>query len=641
MKPKMQLQGGNGSHDGETETHAGVDMGSSTSHNRGSSASGGGEVASANRGNGDNSSVLGNTVGRLGLDGLIARLGGLLSRRLSRLLLSRRGSKGNLGNSVLSADNASGAATRDGSALSHARLSDSRVDNDGGDISSGHGRRRDGDDLGDGLSTSGNARVLLDIRSADTLEEADGIGNSLVVLAKGVQAVEDVLNELLALAEAGRVCVALALLDNVQPGVEALGDLSRARQRLGGDDDSRSSFNGLVSGGGRDNGLAFILSLRLALSLDFSVGLGLRGARNLGRLGLLAGHDNLGAGLSLSDRADGSADRNSDSDDVGATGGLDRALGDGRLAAGDGLNRRSEDGRGGLVRGDNNAGGLDSGAWGSALCRSRLSRLGALAGSRDDNLSSGLLGRSGGSLLGRDSRGSLLSGNGSGGLLGRRSGLLHGRGLDEGGGSNGLGLAVELDLVDLDLAKLLEQLRLLLGENDADLLGATALGVDNGGTLAGAGAGVLAARAVRHSVVEVEASVNFGSDRVAVDGEGSNVVAGRDGRVVVLVISTAVTDNGLATKGASSQRVIAAVELILTGPAFEVASAVVADLTDRNRDPIVARDLILLADDGSLAGAFVAADALPVLEAATDDTKLDHVSLPTPAEFFTGCWPVQ
>ncbi len=238
----------------------------------------------------------------------------------------------------------------------------------------------------------------------------------------------------------------------------------------------------------------------------------------------------------------------------------------------------------------------------------RLAGLGALCRSRDDGRCGGLLGGSGG--------GSLLSRRG--GLLGRL-----GRGLDNGGRSTGLRLAVELDLVDLDLAELLEKLGLLLGEADADLLSTTALSVYNSRTLARAGGGVLARRAISHSVVEVKAGIDFRSDRVAVNGEGSDVVTGRDGRVVVLVVGAAFTDNGLATKGASGQGVVTSEELILTGPAFEVASSEEIDFANGKKLPIIARNLLLFADNRGLTGASIAADVVPVLEATANDAKLE------------------
>jgi hypothetical protein len=134
---------------------------------------------------------------------------------------------------------------------------------------------------------------------------------------------------------------------------------------------------------------------------------------------------------------------------------------------------------------------------------------------------------------------------------------------------------------------------------------------------------VLAGRAIGHSVVKVKAGIDFRGDGVAVNGEGSDIVTGGNGRVIVLVVGTAFTDNGLAAKGASSQRVITSRELILTGPAFEVASSEETDFADGDELPIVARNLLFLADNRSLAGASIAADIVPVLEATANDAKLE------------------
>ena len=329
----MQLQSSNGSHEGEAETQAGLDVGGSGSHDWRAGACRARVGTSADGRSGNDSSVLGNIVARNvvgghGLGRLIARLGRLGRLLLGWRLLSGR-SKGNLRDSVLSADNTSGAAARDRSTLSDARLSNSGVNDNGGDISGGHGSWGDSNDLRNGLGTSGNAGVFLDIGSADTLEEADRVGNGLVIVTEGVQAAENVLDKLLALAEAGSIGVVLALLNNVHPGVETLGDFSRARKRLGRDNSS-GSVNSLLGRGRRNNCLA----LCLGLGLD-------GGSVSVSRC--LAGLDGLSASLSLRDGADRGANRNRHGNDLGATRSLDRALSDLRSAAGDGLDRGGED----------------------------------------------------------------------------------------------------------------------------------------------------------------------------------------------------------------------------------------------------------------------------------------------------------
>lgn len=628
------LQGKGNSHDSQSHAKTGVQVGSAGNDRRGSTG-GNGNVSSTNGGSVDKGShTSGNSLGRRDLG---VSSGGLSGRRNITTSGGHCGN-GDLRNSHSSRDGSDGAAARDGSSASDARLSDSSGDNNGGKSHGGSRRGSDGNDGGDGIGTSSNAGVLVDERSADALEESNGLRDGSVVSTKRVETVEDVVGELLAGAVASGIHVVLAFLLEMKPGVEALGDNVGARKGLSGLDISRSCGNTALLGRRRLLGL-------------------------LGRLGV-------GASLGLSNRADSGADRNSDSDNSSTTS-LDRAVGHGRLAAGDGRSRCGEDGRGSLVGGDNSCdmgsdrsgllngsarlldlgsrdlrlGGnlglgrglrlgrglnglgvsasLSDGADGGADRDSHGHNCGTAAGDRavGDGGSTAADGLSG---SGENSRGSLVGGNESGsGRLGAGrlrvglsaagldSALLAGedrRGLvRRGGGGSRLGAcrrlrsldagglvlaAIKLDGVNLDTTGLLSRRVLVLGVDNLDGLGTTALLVDNGGSSLGALAAVLAGAAIRHAVVEFETSVKLGGDVVALDRESTNLRASRDHRVLSLLIATGARD-GLVAKGTSSKRVVALGRVLDALPALEVAALVLSDITDGDIVPIVTGNLNL------------------------------------------------
>jgi hypothetical protein len=278
---------GHGNNDSQAETKTGVNLGSA---GNGDSAGG-----SRHRRVADSAWA--------GGDGRGHRSGGLRDRSSGR--------DRDLRDRDLRGDCAGSAAGGDGDTVGDARLSDS-----GGDDNSGVGHRgdsrgtSDSDDVGDGLNASDNAGVLRDVRGADALDESKTLRDDIVRVSVGIDASIDLVEELLVGAEAGNVQVVLALLDNVEEGVQARGDNRGARQRL--------------------LGLLRVLRLLGALS-------GLRGRRD-----------------GLGDRADGGADGNSVGDDscLAST----RAVRNLRSTAGDGLNGGGEDSRGAVVGGGDGSG---------------------------------------------------------------------------------------------------------------------------------------------------------------------------------------------------------------------------------------------------------------------------------------------
>lgn len=289
----------------------------------------------------------------------------------------------------------------------------------------------DSDDLSDGLGTGGNDGVLRDVASADTLEEGDSLRDNVVALTVGVNAVEDVLDEVLVWAEARGVLVVRALGLEIHEGVETSGNNRRARgslsrlRRLAGD--RVGLLTGRLLGGGL---------LRSGLLLDGSLRLGRQNDSRRYSLGL---------GTGLRNWADSGAHRDSNSNNVRSS--LARAVSDFRSTACDGLGRGGVDGRGGVVGSDKRSGRSGGGGSGRLAGCCLLSRSGLLGGS---SLLSrrGLLSRC--SLLGRSSLlagsrllawGRLVSGRSllaGGGLFSRsgllsRCGLLARRGLLDGG----------------------------------------------------------------------------------------------------------------------------------------------------------------------------------------------------------------
>ena len=316
----------------------------------------------------------------------------------------------------------------------------------------------------------------------------------------------------------------------------------------------------------------------------------------------------------LGDGANSGRDGNSDdgSSDRGSTG---RAARNGRLALSDGLGLRGEDGRGGLVAGGNGLSSHDSAGRGS------LGRLGA---------GSGLLGRgssrnvagAGAGLIRRSGAAGLIRRRGASGFLGRRgngrnvtsagaallrsgSGLswrndhrrLGSRSSDRrgSGGSASLGrksaggsVAVEGDGGNLDAARRL-RLVLLRRNNDGDILGTTALLVDDLGTGLLAGGALLADRAIRHVVVELEVDIELGLHDDVAQRKLVNVgTAAKGGRV--LLIRAADTADDLPA-GADSEAATL-LDLVLALPATEVEVVVIEKLANVEISEVEALELV-------------------------------------------------
>lgn len=240
-------------------------------------------------------------------------------------------------------------------------LGDCGSDNDSGIGNLGDVRSTsDSDDLGDGLGTGGNDRVLGDVASADTLEEGDSLGDDVVALTVGVNAVEDVLDEVLVWAEARGILVVRALGLEVHEGVETSGNNRRARRSLSRLRRLAGDWVGLLTG----------RLLRSGLLLDGSLRLG---RQNDSR------RDSLGLGTGLRNWADSGAHRDSNSNNVRSS--LARALGDFRSTACDGLGGGRVDGRGGVVGSDKRSGRSGGGGSGRLAGCGLLSRSGLLGGS--------------------------------------------------------------------------------------------------------------------------------------------------------------------------------------------------------------------------------------------------------------------
>ena len=406
-----------------------------------------------------------------------------------------------------------------------------------------------------GWAVGDDTRVGWDVWCADTLEELGSTVDLLVGGTEGGQALKELLGEVGLGAEAANVGVGLAV--NWEPGLDALGKDSWARKA------GVAAWGRALGGLGRsDGGVSWLstlggdwlstLSGRWGLvGLLWARWLGVAWASSAGALGaegLGGGQDDGGGGQGGLDggeaggdvgdgdwaRGDGDIGDDGGQGNLGLSGG--RGLlpssglwGGGGLWDGDGLSS----GRGlllssGLWDGLSSGGGLllSSGLWdglsggGGLLPSSGL--WDGLSGGRGLLLSSGLWdGLSGGGGL-------LSSGLWDGGGLRSRSGLWCSRGgLDSwgssGGGCNGAGgggggWAVEADAVDANAAAGLSSLR-WLGVDDGDVLGATALGVLDGGTAALAVRLLLADRVVGEGVVELEVTVELDGHLQVGDGE--------------------------------------------------------------------------------------------------------------------------
>lgn len=115
----------------------------------------------------------------------------------------------NLGHGHGSVDDDGGAGAGNGRAgLVGAGNNRGKVDSDGGENGNNRGRGSSSGDIGGNAGY--DARVGVDVGSADTLEEGDGIRDDRVRLAVGVDALVDVLDEEGVGAEAGSVGVVSA-----------------------------------------------------------------------------------------------------------------------------------------------------------------------------------------------------------------------------------------------------------------------------------------------------------------------------------------------------------------------------------------------------------------------------------------------
>ena len=319
----------------ETGNEAHTSAGSASSHWDVSGTGRDGNTASAN-----GNWLADNTSSRdLGLAGSLRLVGrdsasGSGSGR-SDVDLRGVSSEANLGNGDLGGDSSDGGT---GASSSDTRLSDSGSNDDGGVLGRGDdGSTGDGDDSGDGLSAGSNAGVLVDVGSADTLEEGDGLSDDVVALTVGVQALEDGFDVVLIRAVASSVSVVLALVNHVEEGVETAGNDTGAR-------------NSLLRAWGNSSGRS------RATSGSGNSGSGDRGSRGTDRGGSRSRNNGLSDGAHSGGDRDGHGGENSRSM-------LGRAVSDLRLAAGDGLDGGRVDGRGGVIGGDHNSGGVnDSGA---------------------------------------------------------------------------------------------------------------------------------------------------------------------------------------------------------------------------------------------------------------------------------------
>lgn len=471
--------------------------------------------------------------------------------------------------------------------------------------------------VGDGVNVSDDTGVLGDVRSAETLEEGDGLRDDVVALTKGVDALVGLLDEVLVRAEAASVEVVLALSNEVEPGVQALGDDLRAGK----------------------------LALRLLL-----LGLLRRSSLALN-----------GPGDGLGDRADGGGDRNSlGDDDSGAL--LATALRLLRAAVGDGLDLSGEHGGGGVVggcldsglrsrgggrssrslnRGADGASGLRElvGGSGRSLRRSldrslggglnrglrgsldgSLDGGGALARGADDRSRVGLRSLGGGSLglrsrlrLGGGLRLRLGSGLGLGLRLGLRSRLGLGLGLRlrlglrvGGRGRGGVVVTVEVEVGDLDLALVL----LLVGlvrEGDLEVGSTTALLVLDLVLALAAVVGLLADRAVGEAVVELEATVNLDVNLELLQGElvdARERAAGEGGGSVD--VDAGLTDNVLRAA------------LIFAGPAVEVEAVVEVELAGQEILPVKTTLELVVTLVVAVAGARELVSVVPLLATETE-----------------------
>lgn len=408
---------------------------------------------------------------------------------------------------------------------------------------------------GDG-GAGGDGRVALGVGAAQALEVLDGLGDGLVRVAVGVQAVVDVGDKGFVRAVAGRVRVVDAA-HNVVPGGDAGGHDAGVGQGGGGGRGARDD----AAGGNDDDGR------RAGLLLG-----GRRGDRR-GRGGLddgwwdsaslcdgVAGSED--RGLCSSNGADGGRHSNNNGGHDGALAlGASRAVSDGRSAGRDCLDAGGVDSRRANEAGEVRAASLvGGGVGGDSLAgagagRSRLGhgRVGGGGGLDNNNLGgrrrqrrqgggdgaksrcgrghrSRLSSRRG---LGVRGRGSVVN-LGGGGSRRRRLGLCGcGRGLGGLGHRAGGRATGKRNRGHADGASrrgLGDVVAGLAGRvDDSDVGGTAALGVLDSRALGRAVGALLAGGAVGHAVLELELARELGVDVDGFDREGRDVF-GRRGR---------------------------------------------------------------------------------------------------------------
>ncbi|KFY42645.1 hypothetical protein V494_02314 [Pseudogymnoascus sp. VKM F-4513 (FW-928)] len=515
------------------------------------------------------------------------------------------GGEDDLGNGNLGGDGGDGEAGLGGGAGWLAGHSDGGLDDDGG-----HGA---GVGLG-GLNASlvgavgDDAGVGGHVWGADTLEVLGGVVDLVLGGTEGGQALKELLGEVGLGAEAANVRVGLAL--NWEPGLDALGKDRWARKS------AVAAWGGVVGGLGRSDGGVGWLWAGLGGGWDVSwLGVALGGRWDISWLGTLGGRwglasllwaGRLGAGALGAEGLGGGQD-----DGGGGQGGLNGGeaggdVGDGDWARGNGdigndggqgnlsgglgggLNVSGLDGRGGLGR------SLNLGGVGGGLDVGGLDRRGGLSGSLD----LGGLGRSlnVGGLSRKSSQDRWWAGlNGGWSSSGGR--------LD---GAGGRGWAVEADAVDADAAVRLSSLG-WLGVDDGHVLGATTLGVLDGGTGALAVRLLLADRVVGEGVVELELAVELDGDLEVGDRE----LVDRAGLDLWAAALVAVGGAGPWEESIT----LAATEGRLAAPSTgEVKASVVIEGSEVQVSPGESTPLVRLAlVDGGLAGAVENRSVVPSL----------------------------
>ncbi|KFY88134.1 hypothetical protein V500_06541 [Pseudogymnoascus sp. VKM F-4518 (FW-2643)] len=526
------------------------------------------------------------------------------------------GGEDDLGNGDLGGDGGHGEGGLGGGAGGLTWDGDGGLDDDGGDGDGvgllGRGRNSLGWAVGDDAGVGGH------VWGADTLEELGGGVDLIVGGTEGGQALEELLGEVGLGAEAANVGVGLAL--SWEPGLDALG-----KDRWAGKT-GVAAWGGGVGGLGRGDGgvgvgwhsdvggswlstlggswlstlggswLSTLSGSWLRDSLSGSL-TSLLWARRLGAGAL--GAESLGGGEDNSRGGQGGLDGGEAGGDVGEG---DWARGDGDVGDDGGQGNLGLSGGRGLHIGGLDGGGLDGGG-GRGLYIGGLDGGGLYIGGLDGGSLDGG-GLDGGGLDGGGGRGLHIGGLDGGGR--RRSGLWCGRGgLDswgssggglDGAGRRGGGWAVKADAVDADVAAGLSSLG-WLGVDDGDVLGATTLGVLNGGTGALALRLLLADRVVGEGVVELKLAVELYGHLEVGDGELVDR-AGLDLGAAALVATYA--------EGPWEESVTpAATEGRLAAPsAGEVKSCVVIERSEVQVSPVEPTPLLRLTlVDGGLAGA--------------------------------------